>query len=230
MAVSIAVHGTLAFCAFHERDRDAEIAPFRRGRTTVSLRPTAVEPPSPEQLDEPEPLPPELEPVFDDAPTTRQFTSTPLATAPPELLRPTLLLDRPAPPRVDRPTEPTSELTASVPPPRKMRRETPAAQLDVEVQTLLSQANEGGKVDVEASVHTQPSPPFPAHLPRQPVRLRLEYTIDANGRFRDVRVETGRPESDADIARFIESRWRATPATRLGRSVAKTYWGYLNFN
>ncbi|RIK73760.1 MAG: hypothetical protein DCC68_24335 [Planctomycetota bacterium] len=233
LAASVAVHGGAAFCSYCASDREAQVAPFRRGRTTVNLRPTIVEPPSPEPTDdpnptEPEPPPPEIEPTVDDRPALPSFVSAPPREIIPERREPALPADRPDPTLADRESLPKPTPTA--PPETRVRRQVDAAQLDEVLQPLLSVANEGGKDEADAAVHTQPSPPFPPHLPRQPVRLRLDYTIDSEGRFRDVRIDSGSAQSDALIARFIESRWRATPATCFGRPVSKAYWGFLNFN
>lgn len=231
LAASVAAHGGAAFCAYCAGDREAQVAPFRRGRTTVSLRPTTVEPPSPTPTDQSEPPPPEIEPTDDERPTSPSFVSTPLRETKEQWSRPVEpAAERPELARTERAPEPVIESAAMPVPQTKVRRQVDIAQLDEVLQPLLSRANEGGKDDAEAAVHTQPSPPFPPHLPREPVRLRLDYTIDSQGRFRDVRIDSGKAESDTLIARFIESRWRATPATRFGRPVAKTYVGYLNFN
>ena len=233
LAASVAVHGGAAFCSYCASDREAQVAPFRQGRTTVSLRPTIVEPPSPEPTDsprltEPEPPPREIAPTLDARPAQPGFVSAPPREFTPLRPEPTLPSHRRDPTLGERESLPHP--TSTVAPQTRVRRQVGAAQLDHVLQPLLSVANEGGKDEADASVHTQPSPPFPPHLPRQPVRLRLDYTIDSEGRFRDVRINSGNAQSDALIARFIESRWRATPATRFGRPVAKAYWGFLNFN
>jgi hypothetical protein len=229
LVASLAIHSGIAFCAFQNGNEDAKVAPFRRGRTTVSLRPTIVEPP--DSVDDADEAPPELEPTVDDARSTRRFVSArrvdstaalPLPTLPPP--------DSEALEAVDRFERAVEEQPAAKLAQPARRREVDIAQLDEVLQPLLSRHREGGKDDTEASVHTQPSPPFPPHLRREPVRLRLDYTIDTEGRFRDVRVASGSVESDALIARFIEQRWRAAPASRFGRPISKTYVGYLNFN
>lgn len=229
LVASLAIHSGIALYAFQSGDEDAKVDPFRRGRTTVSLRPTIAEPPDP--VDDADEAPPELKPSVDDARSTRQFvsarrvestTALPLPTLPPPDSKESAVADR-----LDRVLDERPAAKLSQPAPR---REVDIAQLDEVLQPLLSRHHEGGKDDTEASVHTQPSPPFPPHLRREPVRLRLDYTIDIDGRFRDVRVASGSAESDALIARFIEQRWRAAPATRFGRPISKTYLGYLNFN
>jgi hypothetical protein len=232
LATSVVAHGAVALCQYHDGGEEARVAPFHRGRTTVALRPTVTEPPAEQQVQQehfpPEQSPPELTPA--ETPARPAIEHVPAMTSPSPASVPL------EPPPADVPehnsmpqlADARSEVLDASRPPR-LQPTIHLGDISELPQPYASRPHEGGTDDAEASVHTLPSPPFPPHLPYAAVRLPLEYTIDTEGRFRDVRVTSGDRASDALIARFIEQRWRATPARRDGRPVTRSYRGHLTF-
>lgn len=231
LVASAVGHAALAYGMLARPESPAELFPFKRGKTTVQLVPTLLKPPVDEPPPDHRPRPIEAEAHME--PETR-VTTTPVfqrvvADATAELL--------PARPvaaeltQVERTAEPTPEPTEPKPSPRPRRRTPDAPHREVveQVQPFSSRRDDGAEnAQPAVDVHL-PHPPFPPEQPIRPMRIPLSCVIGVDGRFREVKVETGDAQWNRFLAEFVAQHWRAKPATRGGQPVPTSKSYELNY-
>ena len=228
LVLSIALHGAIAFCAF-ESVTPVRLASFKKGKTSIALRPTQVaagDPLPKAAIAKPQILDVARSEVLRRAAPSTAIQSAPIAARDSEIPRKAESLSRElaAPAKVETPqaaaTKPAAQRRASV---------DPLAVVAEHAQPLWSRLDDGSPDASSRTSDYLPHPPYPSGRPIRPIRIPLSCIVGSDGRFHEVMAETGDEEWDRTLKRFIERHWRATPERRGGQAVARAKSYVLNY-